>query len=86
MSPDRTRLGEQTRPAAQWYVNSQGQTMVVIPGPVEFLMGSPPTEADRDRTTRRSTRGGSVERLRSPPRPVTMEQFQRFDQGYDRLV
>jgi hypothetical protein len=26
----------------QWYVNSQGQTMVVIAGPVEFLMGSPP--------------------------------------------
>ena len=28
----------------QWYVNGQGQTMVVIPGPVEFMMGSPPTE------------------------------------------
>jgi hypothetical protein len=27
--------------APQWYVNSQGQTFVVIPGPVEFLMGSP---------------------------------------------
>ena len=25
---------EQTLP--QWYVNSQGQTFVVIPGPVEF--------------------------------------------------
>src|SRR5262249_38164431 len=32
----------------QWYVTGQGQTMVVIPGPVEFLMGSPRTEADRD--------------------------------------
>ncbi|MFO1041031.1 MAG: SUMF1/EgtB/PvdO family nonheme iron enzyme [Planctomycetaceae bacterium] len=32
----------------QWYVNGQGQTMVVIPGPVEFLMGSPPTEKDRE--------------------------------------
>jgi formylglycine-generating enzyme required for sulfatase activity len=31
----------------QWYVNGQGQTMVVIPGPVEFLMGSPPTEEGR---------------------------------------
>jgi formylglycine-generating enzyme required for sulfatase activity len=31
----------------QWYVNSQGQTMVVMPGPVEFVMGSPPTEAGR---------------------------------------
>jgi formylglycine-generating enzyme required for sulfatase activity len=31
----------------QWYVNSQGQTMVVVPGPVEFLMGSPATEQGR---------------------------------------
>ena len=31
----------------QWYVNSQRQTMVVIPGPVTFMMGSPTTEADR---------------------------------------
>ena len=31
----------------QWYVNGQGQTMVVIPGPVEFQMGSPPSEKDR---------------------------------------
>lgn len=30
----------------QWYVNGQGQTMVVIPGPVEFLMGSPKTELE----------------------------------------
>jgi len=32
----------------QWYVNGQGQTMVVIPGPVTFLMGSPLTEAGRE--------------------------------------
>ena len=24
-----------------WYINHEGQTMVVLPGPVEFLMGSP---------------------------------------------
>jgi hypothetical protein len=33
----------------QWYVNGQGQTMVVIPGPVEFVMGSPLTEKGRRR-------------------------------------
>jgi serine/threonine protein kinase/formylglycine-generating enzyme required for sulfatase activity len=32
----------------RWYANSQGQTLVVIPGPVEFVMGSPPTEAGRE--------------------------------------
>ena len=31
----------------QWYVNGQGQTMVVIPGPVEVRMGSPATEVGR---------------------------------------
>ena len=32
----------------RWYVNGQGQTFAVIEGPVEFRMGSPPTEPDRD--------------------------------------
>ena len=31
----------------RWFVNSQGQTFAVIEGPVEFRMGSPPTEPDR---------------------------------------
>ena len=32
----------------QWHVNSQGQTMVVIRGPVQFVMGSPPDEMGRE--------------------------------------
>ena len=31
----------------RWYVNSEGQTLAVIEGPVEFSMGSPPTEPER---------------------------------------
>ena len=38
---------EQAQP--QWYVNGQGQTMVVIPGPVEFVMGRRPRKRARDR-------------------------------------
>jgi formylglycine-generating enzyme required for sulfatase activity len=34
----------------RWFVNSQGQTFAVIEGPVEFLMGSPPSEPDRQST------------------------------------
>jgi hypothetical protein len=34
-------------PRALWFVNSQEQTLVAIPGPATFLMGSPVTEADR---------------------------------------
>jgi serine/threonine protein kinase/formylglycine-generating enzyme required for sulfatase activity len=33
--------------AHRWYVNGQGQTMVVFPGPVEFVMGSPAGEGGR---------------------------------------
>ena len=44
---------EKEKTPPQWYVNGQGQTMVVIPGPVEFLMGSLPTEADRQHSEER---------------------------------
>ena len=37
----------------RWYVNGQGQTMVIVPGPVEFRMGSPLTEKEREAMTRR---------------------------------
>jgi len=33
-----------------WYVNSQGQTMVVLRGPVTFMMGSPPSKPTREDT------------------------------------
>jgi len=32
----------------RWLVNRQGQTFALIEGPVEFTMGSPPTEPERD--------------------------------------
>jgi formylglycine-generating enzyme required for sulfatase activity len=32
------------RAGPRWYVNGQGQTLVIIPGPAEFLMGSPEQE------------------------------------------
>jgi formylglycine-generating enzyme required for sulfatase activity len=62
----------------QWYVNSQGQTLVILPGPVQFLMGSPNTELNRmnielqhkkriDRTFAISTAS------------VTIEQFLAFN-------
>jgi formylglycine-generating enzyme required for sulfatase activity len=61
----------------QWYVNGQGQTMVVIPGPVEFRMGSPPTEKGRRveecQHQRRISRSFAL-----AAKPVTKEQFWRF--------
>ncbi len=63
----------------RWFMNSQGQTYAVIEGPVEFRMGSPPTEP-----TRNGTMGENPRRLVIPRRfaiaakEVTIEQFQRF--------
>ena len=39
------RSGEAIR--RRWYVNQEGQTMVLIDGPVEFEMGSPASDPDR---------------------------------------
>ncbi|HEV8062961.1 MAG TPA: SUMF1/EgtB/PvdO family nonheme iron enzyme [Gemmataceae bacterium] len=58
-------------------VNGQGQTMVVIPGPVEFVMGSPLTEAERSEAElqhrRRIARSFALAAT-----PVTKEQFLHF--------
>jgi serine/threonine protein kinase/formylglycine-generating enzyme required for sulfatase activity len=43
-----------------WYVNGQGQTMVVVPGPVTFRMGSPVEEAGRE--------GGPEGKIETPHR------------------
>ena len=65
----------------QWYVNGQGQTMVVIPGPVEFVMGSPPTEAGREsRENQHKKRIGRTFALAA--RSVTLAEYQRFDRRY----
>src|SRR5262249_23659865 len=61
----------------QWYVNSQGQTMVVIPGPVEFMMGSPETEEGRlSRDTLHRKRIGRTFAIAT--QSVTVEQFRRY--------
>jgi formylglycine-generating enzyme required for sulfatase activity len=61
----------------QWYVNRLGHTMVVVPGPAEFMMGSPPTEAGRgdDETLhrRRLPRSFSI-----ASKETTVAQYERF--------
>jgi formylglycine-generating enzyme required for sulfatase activity len=69
----------------QWYVNGQGQTMVVIPGPVEeFLMGSPLEEAGRrDNEALHRRRIGRTFAIAA--KPVTVEQFLRFREDHNYL-
>jgi formylglycine-generating enzyme required for sulfatase activity len=70
---------EKTPP--QWYVNTQGQTLVLIPGPVEFRMGSPLTEKDRNDSEaphrRRIGRSFAI-----AAKSVTTEQYRRFAGGH----
>jgi serine/threonine protein kinase/formylglycine-generating enzyme required for sulfatase activity len=62
----------------RWYLTRQQQMMIVIPGSVEFLMGTPRWEAGRqaDETLH-------AERIASgfalAAKPVTVEQFKRFE-------
>jgi serine/threonine protein kinase/formylglycine-generating enzyme required for sulfatase activity len=75
---------EQEKTPPQWYVNGQGQTMVVIAGPVGFVMGSPPTEARRvDNERQHKTRIGRTFALAA--KPVTVEQYLQFKKD-DRLA
>ena len=55
--------------------------MVVIPGPVEFLMGSPPTEAGRlPEETQHKKRIGRTFALAA--KSVTLEQYRKFKARY----
>jgi formylglycine-generating enzyme required for sulfatase activity len=69
-------------PTRRWYVNGQRQTMVILPGPAEFWMGSPRTEAERSggpegpNETRHYQRIGRSFALAA--HEVTVEQFRKF--------
>jgi formylglycine-generating enzyme required for sulfatase activity len=67
--------------APHWYVNGQGHTMVVIPGPMEFVMGSPMTETNRvENEVPHKVRIGRTFALAT--KPVTYEQFRQFAREY----
>jgi serine/threonine protein kinase/formylglycine-generating enzyme required for sulfatase activity len=73
---------DQAKTPPQWYVNGQGQTMVVIPGPVEFVMGSPPTEDGRNaaREVQHKRRIGRTFAIAA--KAVTVEQYRKFQPRY----
>jgi serine/threonine protein kinase/formylglycine-generating enzyme required for sulfatase activity len=68
----------------RWYVNGQGQTMVLVCGPVEFRMGSPAWEQDRDLDERQHLR--KIPRSYAlAARPVTVAEFQRFSETNPKI-
>ena len=60
-----------------WYVNRQGQTYTLVAGPVEFLMGSPVGEPERDPEEQRH-RKRIPRSFALATKAVTVAQFQRF--------
>ena len=62
----------------RWYVNGQGQTFVLVEGPVEFRMGSPPTETERDPVNEPPLHVAIPRRFAIADRELTVEQFQQF--------
>jgi len=63
--------------SSQWYVTGQGQTMVVIPGPVEFVMGSPMTEVGRQNDEKQH-KCQIARSFAIASKELTREQFARF--------
>ena len=61
----------------RWFVNSLGQTFAVIDGPVEFMMGSPPSEPERD-SDERSHRVIIPRRFAIATKEVSKEQWDAF--------
>ena len=64
----------------RWFVNGEGQTFALIDGPVDFHMGSPPDEPDRedDETPHRRA---IPRRFAIADKEVTVKQYERFVQS-----
>jgi serine/threonine protein kinase/formylglycine-generating enzyme required for sulfatase activity len=60
----------------RWYVNRQGQTMMVVRGPVAFRMGAPLTESGQ--TDERPHRRRIERSFAIASKEVTVEQYLRF--------
>ncbi|MGO9113216.1 MAG: protein kinase domain-containing protein [Thermoguttaceae bacterium] len=75
------------RPTKHWYINGQSHTMVILPGPVEFMMGSPKDEWDRgtDETLHRQRIKHS---FAIASKDVAVAQFERFkpDDIADQMI
>jgi formylglycine-generating enzyme required for sulfatase activity len=83
LAADAELMKSKDRGDRRWFVNNQGQTFAVIEGPVEFRMGSPPTEPGRgDESLHRMV---IPRRFAIADREVTVEQYQRFVQSHPQF-
>jgi formylglycine-generating enzyme required for sulfatase activity len=61
-----------------WFVNGEGQTFAVVRGPVEFTLGSPPSEPGRVEVNEPPHRKRIPRTFAIGTKEVTVEQFLRF--------
>ena len=78
---DRTLATGNVKASRHWYVNGQSQTMVILKGPVEFMMGSPNGEKERE-----PNENLHMQRIDHSfaiaTKEVTVEQFKRFRSNF----
>jgi formylglycine-generating enzyme required for sulfatase activity len=69
-----------TRPLEQrhWYVTKEGHTLVLLPGPVTFWMGSPASELERISANEPLHRRHIPRSFALATKEVSVAQFQRF--------
>lgn len=83
---DAELAGKPDAPARErfWYVNSQGQTLVEVRGPVEFWMGSPANEMNRmDNELRHRRR---IDRsFAMATKPVTVREWEAFRKAHPEI-
>src|SRR5262249_46292112 len=73
---------EEAKARPQGDINGQGQTMEGIPGPVEVLMGSPPTEEGRFKSVESQHRRRIGRSFAIAAHPVTVGEYRLSNKGY----
>lgn len=71
----------------RWFVNHQGFTMIVIPGPVQFLMGTPADDPGYPHLERRKLKERQHERhiprtFAIASKPLTFRDYEAKEPGY----
>jgi serine/threonine protein kinase/formylglycine-generating enzyme required for sulfatase activity len=81
---DKELVSPQAREGRHWYVNGQGQTLVVIRDPEVFWMGSPAQEPRRSPMFPESLHRKRISRsFALATKEVTVEQFKRFKRTHN---
>ncbi len=82
---DAQLIKQKDRGERRWFINGQGQTFAVIEGPVEFRMGSPPTEPARNAGAETPHHVVIPRRFAIAAKEVAIEQWERFERTHPQL-